>query len=78
MAHSNGKVCCAANCGSFCGADNCNIGPGGPYACCSSTIKSNGLECGSNGQKAPCTLGSQISYLLVHACVQCTIGLLLN
>ena len=48
--------CCASACGEFCGAVNCNDGPGVSGSCCGSTILDEDL-CGSVKDTAPCTLG---------------------
>mmetsp|Transcript_31027 Transcript_31027/g.60899 ORF Transcript_31027/g.60899 Transcript_31027/m.60899 type:complete len:314 (+) Transcript_31027:2-943(+) len=52
--HASGDRCCAAACDRFCGAANCELGPGGATACCGRTIPEN-LHCGQF-QKAPCSL----------------------
>lgn len=50
----NDKVaCCAKACGSYCGARNCEAGPGGKRACCKSGIPI-GVIC-SPSVSAPCT-----------------------
>lgn len=54
ISHFDGKTCCKASCGKFCGAGNCNQGPGGPYACCGSAIPDTAV-C-ADGSSAPCTL----------------------
>lgn len=49
-------ACCAAGCGHYCGASNCQAGPPGYKACCATFFKDaegNKLYCG-NGQMAPC------------------------
>ena len=43
-------VCCDANCGKYCGADDCNDGPGGEQACCASKISTPCRE----DRRAPC------------------------
>lgn len=53
---NNAEKCCASTCGKFCGATNCNIGPGGAGACCGSGITA-GKICGVSEQMAPCHLG---------------------
>ena len=48
--------CCASACGDFCGAPNCDDGPGGRRSCCGSAIPDEDL-CGPVKDTAPCTLG---------------------
>ena len=53
ISHPSMPVCCASSCGEFCGAANCDKGPGGSTACCASNILN---KCG----KAPCKLDTSI------------------
>ena len=57
--------CCASACGDFCGAPNCNEGPGVSGSCCGSTIPDEDL-CGSVKDIAPCTIG-KIGYLYLYS-----------
>ena len=43
-------ICCAKECGKFCGAPNCDAGPGGKKACCPDHIYT---PCGM----PPCEIG---------------------
>lgn len=47
MKHPTEELCCAAECGGYCGAVNCAEGPGGADACCANTIETLGRTCGS-------------------------------
>lgn len=60
-AHPTGKACCAKACGKFCGAVDCENGPGGPSKCCESVFSDT---CGVDGAKAPCKfpLGSPTTF----------------
>jgi hypothetical protein len=49
------KVCCAKECGGYCGAVACAEGPGGPDACCPNTIATSDKTCGSR-TVAPCKM----------------------
>ena len=56
---SNPLKCCSTACGSYCGASNCDEGPGGATACCSSSIDLLvcGFGCGEWGcGVAPCQI----------------------
>lgn len=46
-------ICCAASCGK-CGGNDCGSRPGGPDACCRSTIAQAAVSC--SGSKAPCVI----------------------
>merc|ERR1712129_577084 len=39
--HASANRCCAAACDRFCGASNCELGPGGASACCGRAIPEN-------------------------------------
>mgnify|MGYP003309983852 CR=1 FL=1 len=54
--HSSGDACCASACGSYCGAWNCDKGPGGSSACCGGSIVASDNVCGVLEQMAPCIL----------------------
>lgn len=60
MEHTAGDgVCCAADCGEFCGGSKsheCDHGPGGGDACCASHIEAAGHVCGHDERRAPCLL----------------------
>ena len=51
---TNFYKCCASTCGEFCGAQNCDQGPGGNQACCSGFYDLK--ICGVSGEMAPCII----------------------
>lgn len=55
--HRDGKVCCASACGNFCGAYDCDKGPGGGSKCCAGTITKRKDKCTIPDKKSsPCML----------------------
>ena len=56
VATPTADACCDSTCGEFCGAWNCDRGPGGSGKCCGSVIPKDQI-CGVDGQMAPCHLG---------------------
>ena len=56
----NPNKCCAKECGNFCGATNCDEGPGGNKRCCGSMIPDSKV-CGVQNQTPPCTRGMETS-----------------
>jgi len=53
--HQDGLSCCKASCGKFCGASNCDKGPGGASSCCGGVIPDDDI-CTVGTNMAPCSL----------------------
>lgn len=68
MKHPTEDVCCAEECGGYCGAVNCAEGPGGADACCANTIATLGKTCSSR-TLAPC------DYMTETTCDPCVCDL---
>ena len=68
MKHPTEDVCCAEECGGYCGAVNCAEGPGGADACCANTITTLGKTCSSR-TLAPC------DYMTETTCDPCVCDL---
>lgn len=56
LLHYDERTCCHSSCGFYCGAGNCNEGPGGGSLCCGDSIPDE-VIC-STSKMAPCSMAT--------------------